>query len=454
MDDATLNKLASQLSRPGLVIRDLTGFEKYCQDATEESGEPLGLIFAETEADVIAVMSLASRCGIAIVPRGTGTGLSGGCVPSPGSLVLSLERMTEIKLDPERRLAKCGPGVITADLLKAAARFDLTYPPDPASFEECTLGGNVAENAGGLRCKRFGVTRDFVIGLRAVTADGGLLTTGVYNDNEAFGIGDVLIGSEGTLAVITEIALRLIPTPPTGSTILVAFDQAEGAAQAVSDITAAGVIPNVMEYLDGDAAACSNDYEPVAGLEDVAAILLFETAGERDAEQTSEILRICGKNRCSLSRQAKSKDEADELWRIRRNLSKAVRAAARFRFNEDIAVPVSRFTTMIAWVSRMNADSPIRINAFGHAGDGNLHVSFLSATGDDAERALIARLVEDLYRQTIKLGGTLTGEHGIGLHKGKYLPLEFDPPTLRAMQRFKNLFDPDRILNPGKLFDD
>ena len=453
MDDATLDILAAQLSRPGLLVRDLDGYEKYCHDATEETGEPRALAFAETEADVIAIMSFATKYRVAIVARGTGTGLSGGCVPSPGSLVLSLERMTEIEIDPDRRLARCGPGVITADLLKAAARFDLTYPPDPASYEECTLGGNVAENAGGLRCKRFGVTRDFVIGLKAVTIDGGLLTTGIYNDNEAFSVADVLIGSEGTLAVITEMALRLIPTPPPGTTLLAAFDNAEAAAQAVADITAAGVIPNIMEYLDGDAAKCSNDYEPVAGLDDVAAILLFETAGECDADQTARILDICRQNHCSLWRHAESRDEAEELWRIRRNLSKAVRAAARFRYNEDIAVPVSRFTTMIAYVSRINATSPIRINAFGHAGDGNLHVSFLSATGDDTERRLIAQLVEELYRETIKLGGTLTGEHGIGLHKGKYLPMEFTRPTLDAMRRLKSVFDPDQLLNPGKLFD-
>jgi len=453
MDDTTLDMLSSQLSAPDLLIRDLHGFEKYCHDATEQSGEPRALIFAESEADVVAVLTFATRNGIAVVARGTGTGLSGGCVPSPGSLVLSLERMTGIELDPDRGIARCGPGVITADLLKAAARFDLTYPPDPASYEECTLGGNVAENAGGLRCKRFGVTRDFVIGLKAVTADGGLLTTGLYNDREAFSIADILIGSEGTLAVVTEMALRLIPTPVAGSTILVAFDQAANAAQAVADVTAAGVIPNVMEYLDGDAARCSNNYEPVAGLEDVAAILLFETAGERDADQTSKIIEICRQNHCSLWRHAISKGEAEELWRIRRNLSKAVRAAAKFRYNEDIAVPVSRFTTMIAYVSRMNAESPTRINAFGHAGDGNLHVSFLSATGDDAERRLIAQQVEELYRQTIKLGGTLTGEHGIGLHKGKYLPLEFTTPTLDAMRHLKSVFDPDRILNPGKLLD-
>ncbi len=452
MDNATLDILAARLGRPELLVRDLQGYDKYCHDATEETGEPRALIFAETEADVVAVLRFANQHGIAVVARGTGTGLSGGCVPSMGSLVLSLERMTRIAIDPDRRLARCGPGVITADLLKAAARFDLTYPPDPASFEECTLGGNVAENAGGLRCKRFGVTRDFVIGLKAATIDGGLLNTGIYNDHEAFSISDVLIGSEGTLAVITEMALRLIPTPLPGTTILVAFEEPEEAAQAVADITAAGVIPNIMEYLDGDAARCSNDYEPVAGLDDVAAILLFETAGEQDAEQSSQIRKICRQNRCSLWRHAESRDQAEELWRVRRNLSKAVRAAARFRYNEDIAVPISRFTTMIAYVARMNEASPIRINAFGHAGDGNLHVSFLSDAGSDAERRLIAELVEELYRQTIRLGGTLTGEHGIGLHKGRYLPLEFTEPTLDAMKRLKSVFDPDHILNPGKLF--
>ena len=296
------------------------------------------------------------------------------------------------------------------------------------------------------------MTRDYIIGLRAVTADGGLLRTGVYNESEAFALSDVLIGSEGTLAIVTEIAVRLIPTPRRGSTILVAFDTPEDAARTVAEITAEGIIPTVMEYLDGDAADCSNRYERRDGLDDVAAILLLETSAERDRDQTEKITAICRANHSSYLRRETERAQAEELWRVRRNLSKAIRDAARFRYNEDIAVPISSFAAMIAFVAELNRRGPVRINAFGHAGDGNLHVSFLSMTGDNDELRLIAEGVERLYRQAVALGGTLTGEHGIGLHKGRFLPLEFDPPTLATMRAFKDVFDPHGILNPGKVF--
>ena len=452
MSPKDLLELAHSLSSREALITDLNGYEKYCQDATEEVGSPQALVFAQSESDVIAVMRFANKHHVPVVPRGTGTGLSGGAVPSDGCLLLSLERMRKLELDTKRRLAVCGPGVITKELMDAAAKHDLTYPPDPASYEECSLGGNVAENAGGLRCKRFGVTRDYVLGLRAVTIDGGVLTTGCYNPTEALALGDLLVGSEGTLAIVTEMTLRLIQTPSTGHTVLVAFDRPANAAQAVADITAAGIIPNVMEYLDGDAAECSNKYENLIGLDEVAAILLIETTGDLDGEQLECVSDICRANDCSYLRSASDPQKAAELWRVRRNLSKAIRDMGRFRYNEDVAVPVSKFSTLIAYVSELNAGGPIRVNAFGHAGDGNLHVSFLSMTGTDEERALIRTDVDKLYRKTIALGGTLTGEHGIGLHKGQYLSWEFDEATLKFMKGIKDVFDPSSDLNPGKVF--
>ncbi|HOP07173.1 MAG TPA: FAD-linked oxidase C-terminal domain-containing protein [candidate division Zixibacteria bacterium] len=448
-----IEKLRPLLSPAAELIVDLTGdYEKYRQDATEEQGNPAAAVLAASEADVIATMLFARERGLAVVPRGAGTGLSGGAVPAEGSIVLSVERMNEIRIDPKACRAVCGPGTITKDLLDAAAPYDLTYPPDPASYLECSLGGNVAENAGGLRCKRFGVTRDYVLGLRAITVEGTVLKTGCYNNNRGFNLGDLLIGSEGTLAIVTEMTLRLIPTPLRGSCILIAFDAETDAAQSVAQITRAGVIPTVMEYLDRDAAACSNRYEKTEGLDDVAAILLIETQGERDREQLEQVTEISRGNHCSFLRIEHDPAKIEELWRVRRNLSKAIRDVAIFRYNEDVAVPVSQFMTLIGFVAAENAAGPLRINAFGHAGDGNLHVSFLSMTGSNEEIALIAAARERLYRKTIELGGTLSGEHGIGSHKGVYLPWEFDAVTLGAMRSLKDLFDPTLQINPGKIF--
>ncbi len=446
------DKLAAQLKDPSSLLTNLDGREEYFKDATEESVRPTAVVLAQCEPDVIATVRFAHRAGMPVVGRGAGTGLSGGCVPDESSIVLSLEKMKKLEVNPARRLAICGPGVITKELMDVAAPHGLTYPPDPASYEECTLGGNIAENAGGLRCKRFGVTRDYIIGLKAVTADGSLIRTGIFAKHQGFNLQDVLIGSEGTLAIVTEIAVRLIPTPSTGSTILVAFDDPADAGRTVADITAAGIIPTVLEYIDGDAADCSNEYEKTDGLDRVGAILLIETSAEHRERQTATIRGFCESNRCSYLRHEDNPERASELWRIRRNLSKAVSEMAAIRYNEDVAVPVSRFMDLIAWVADMNATGPLRVNAFGHAGDGNLHVSFLSMSGDLAEKRLIHEGVEKLFRKTLELGGTLSGEHGIGKHKAPYLHWEFDEATVGAMKAVKSVLDPGKLLNPGKIF--
>lgn len=448
------DKLAAKLKDPSSLRTQLDGLEDYFKDATEESVRPTAIMFAECESDVIATVRFAHEVGLPIVARGTGTGLSGGCVPTKDAIVLSLERMKKLEVFPGRTLAICGPGVITKELLDAAAVHGLTYPPDPASYEECTLGGNVAENAGGLRCKRFGVTRDYITGLKAVTADGMVLGTGYYSEQQGFNYHDLLIGSEGTLAIVTEIAVRLIPTPMVGSTLLVSFDDPADAGRTVADIIAAGIVPNVMEYIDGDAADCSNNYEKIDGLERAGAILLLETSGERDEQQIEAIRKLCKRNCCSHLQVASDDKSADVLWRVRRNLSKAIKEMAKVRYNEDVAVPVSQFMTLVSFVAQMNAKSPLRINAFGHAGDGNLHVSFLSMKDGPEEKKLIHEGVEELFHKTLELGGTLSGEHGIGRHKAPYLHWEFDPSTLAAMKTVKKVFDCGNMMNPGKVFTD
>jgi glycolate oxidase len=390
--------------------------------------------------------------GIPVTTRGAGTGLSGGAVASPGALLLSTENLKEIEIFPEEKIAFCGPGAITKALQDRAEEFGLTYPPDPASYEESSMGGNVAENAGGLRCKRYGVTKDYVIGLEAVTASGELLKTGYFTGYRGFSLTDVLIGSEGTLAIITRIAVRLVPAPGKGATILAVFDSMPSAARTVRDITTSGLIPTVMEFIDADAAACSIDYEDSAGLERPGSTLLMETSEHGIVDETRRIEQFCRKNGAIHLAVETEPTRVDELWRIRRNISRAVKARAGYAMSEDVVVPNSRFPDLVAWVAEENHRSPLRINSFGHAGDGNLHVYFISEDGSDADLRLIDEGVERLMRKTLELGGTLSGEHGIGLAKRKYLHLEFDRATIAFMEGLREIFDPGRLLNPDKLF--
>jgi glycolate oxidase len=448
-----IEQLHRLLKSPDSLLSGESIEEKYTHDATSFLAVPNALLIAETVEDVVTAVCFCASHGISITPRGAGTGLSGGCIVSPGALLLSVEKLRDLEIYPDQKLALCGPGVITKDLQDAAAVHGLTYPPDPASYEESSLGGNVAENAGGLRCKRYGVTKDYVLGIEAVLADGSLLKTGYFIAERGFALGDLLIGSEGTLGIITRIALKLINLPGRGETILVAFDDPQMGAQTVSDINTAGILPTVMEFLDGDAAACSNQYEKSDGFDQkVAAILLFETSDRDSHGQTTQIKRICEKNHCTYWRCESDQEQAEKLWRIRRNLSKAIKAMAGLRISEDVAVPNSRFPDIVALVARMNQQSPLRINAFGHAGDGNLHVNFLAEEDNPANRQEIEKWVGNLMRQTIALGGTLTGEHGIGLAKRHLIGLEFDRATLKLMNDIKITFDVLTGLNPDKLY--
>ncbi len=452
MSKLALKELSALLKNKSAILTDLSTLGKYLKDATEITGECEALVMAESEDDVVNTINFARKNNLSIVPRGAGTGLSGGCVPNQGSIVLSTEKINHLRIDTEKKTAVVGPGVITKQLQEEAAKFKLAYPPDPASLAESTIGGNVAEGAGGLRCKRFGVTKDYVLGIRGVSSAGEIIQTGCYNDDKGFAFTDIFNASEGTLVVITEITLRLTDIVPGGDTFLVAFESPKDAAQTVSDITGAGIIPNVMEFLDGDAAECSNKYEKTEGLDKVAAILLIESTKEGGDMQIEQIKHFCKKNHSSFFRHESDPQQVEKLWKIRRNLSKASKQMSKIRISEDVAVPISKFPDLVEYVSYMNETSKLRINSFGHAGDGNLHVNILSDDESKAGRELIEHEIERLLRKTVELGGTLTGEHGIGLAKRRYLGLEFDTPTINYMKKLKEVFDPVNLFNPGKIF--
>lgn len=452
MTSAALEELSSLFQNKSAVVTDFKSHESYLHDATELTGESDAIVFAENENDVINCIKFAVKNNLSIVARGAGTGLSGGCVPNKGSIVLSTEKINHLKIDEKLRTAIAGPGVITKHLQDGAAKYNLSYPPDPASYAESTIGGNVAEGAGGLRCKRFGVTKDYVLGIKGITSNGETIATGCYTDERGFNLNDIINASEGTLIVITEITLRLIKITPPGETFLIAFNSPKDAARTVSDITGAGIIPTVMEFLDGDAAECSNNYEKTEGLDKVAAILLIESNPDGGPAQVAAIRQFCEKNNCTYFRQESDPQKADRLWKIRRNLSKAVKQMSKIRISEDVAVTNSKFPELVEFVAEMNRSSNLRINSFGHAGDGNLHVNFMSEDDSPAGREIIEREIERLLKKTVELGGTLTGEHGIGLAKSQYLGLEFDQNTINYMKALKEIFDAKTVLNPGKIF--
>ncbi|MEW5795991.1 MAG: FAD-linked oxidase C-terminal domain-containing protein [Candidatus Zixiibacteriota bacterium] len=451
MNQTQAERLRGLLKAPETLLAGTNIDPKYFRDATKYEAVPSALLMAESVEDIVTAVRFCAAEHIPITARGAGTGLSGGCVVSPQGLLVSTEKLRRLDILRDQQIAICGPGVITKELQNAAAKYGLTYPPDPASYEECTLGGNVAENAGGLRCKRYGVTRDYVLGLEAVLPDSSMLKTGYFNQSRGFSLGDIIVGSEGTLGIITNLALLLNPLPGRGETILVAFDDPKSGAQTVSDINTAGIVPTVMEFLDGDAAACSKEYEKSEGFDRAAAILLLETSDKDASDQALQIRQICEKNHCSYLRSESDPGRAEELWRVRRNISKAVKAMAGLRVSEDVAVPNSRFPDLVGFVAEMNRQSRLRINSFGHAGDGNLHVNFLAPTDSEADRREVDKWVEKLMRKTIELGGTLTGEHGIGLAKRHLMTLEFNRPALDLMATIKVVFDPGHLLNPDKL---
>jgi glycolate oxidase len=423
--------------------------QEYTRDAMEEVYTPDVLFYAESESDIITAVQLCREINLPLIARGAGTGYTGGALAVSGGLLLSGERMKKLVIDPQAKTATVGPGVITSDLMAAAEEHNLFYPPDPASYKESTIGGNVAECAGGLRCKKYGVTKDYLVALRAVDASGRIFST---NQISPYGLSDILIGSEGTLCLFSEFTLRLIDRPQPGRTVQVGFNDPVDAASTVAEIIRRGIVPAIMEYMDGDAIACANAYEPEHAVDGCAAMLLMETDGAGAASEADEIIYIARSHSPAILREETDPGERENLWSTRRNISKAVKQMARKKISEDVCVLPSRLPELVACVKELADSLSIRINCFGHAGDGNLHVNFLSESGSPKEAAEIDSAVDRLFRKTLELQGTLTGEHGIGISKKSYLELEFDQPTLSFMRRLKRCFDPYQALNPGKIF--
>lgn len=437
----------------------LTLEERMCYgyDGTFRTHVPDFVARPVSTSEVQAIMRLAAKEGIAVIPRGAGTGLSGGSVPVQGGLVLDLTKMNNIlEIDRENLIAVVEPGVITGDLHQAVEQYGLYYPPDPSSLKTCTIGGNIAEGAGGPRAVKYGVTRDYVLGLEVVTADGTLLHTGgrTVKNVTGYDLTRLLVGSEGTLGVITKAILRLVPKPAAKRTLLAVFPVLDDAARTVSLIMSHGIVPASLELMDDVTIKCVENYLHIGLPTDVEAILLIEIDGEPEilTRQTALISDFCRDAGAREIKAAQNAREAEELWRARRAVSPAIVQLKPTKISEDATVPRTRIPEMIRRLKGIAAKYNLQMAIFGHAGDGNLHPNILADRRDQEEMTRVEKAVAELFAVTIELGGTLSGEHGIGLMKAPFMKIEFRAEELRYYQAVKQAFDPQNILNPGKIF--
>jgi glycolate oxidase len=439
------------------LLSERSETERFRFDETEymRPGWPLAVAFPETTADVSTIVGLAAEHHIAIVPRGAGSGLSGGAIAVEGALTVVMTKMNHIvEIDRGNLVAVVQPGVVNADLGRAAAEVGLFYPPDPASFEWCTIGGNLAENSGGLRCVKYGVTRDFVLGLEVVLADGSVIRTGGRNvkDVAGYSLTGLFVGSEGTLGIITEATLRLLAAPGPKLTMLAFFPTVRAAGEAVAAMTQAGVVPATLELMDQFTIRAVDEAQHLDLDRDAGAMLMIESdahgvAAREELDRAGEACEACGAS--SIVRAA-DPVEADWLREARRKAHWALEQAGVARM-DDVGVPRDRIPDMLAAIERISAAHALPVGVFGHAGDGNLHPTFVVDRDDPTAEARIDAARASIYQEAIALGGTITGEHGTGVAKKGYLEMQRGKDAVRAMRAIKNALDPQGIFNPGKV---
>ncbi|THB80427.1 MAG: FAD-binding protein [Desulfobacteraceae bacterium] len=453
----TVFKQLEQITGPTFCTRKKEECLVYSYDAAGDSHLPDAVVFPGNEDQVSQIMALATRHRFPVIPRGSGSGMTGGAIPVMGGVVMVFNRMNRIiDIDTENMLIRVEPGVITQDIHKAVEKLGLFYPPDPASSAVCTIGGNIGECAGGPRAVKYGVTRDYVLGLRAVLPSGNIITTGVDTAKGVAGydLTRLLTGSEGTLAVVTQVTLKLLPKPAKVKTLAVLFEDIEHAARTVSGIMNQALIPRCVEFLDEASINLVRDYFEFDVPRDIRALLIIEVDGSAQMVESDfqTVQDFCTQMGAAQMITARTPEEAASLWKGRKALSPALYRIANTKINEDIVVPIKHIPTMVRYLENIQKDTGLTIVSFGHAGDGNIHCNIMYDKTDEAQTQLAKKAVDDLFRKTLALGGTITGEHGVGTTKQKYLPWELDDTQIALMKGIKQVFDPDRILNPGKIF--
>jgi glycolate oxidase len=444
-----------QALAPDRVLTSPEDMLVYSYDGTWVVGRPEIVVTPLDTQEVAKVVRIAGDEGIPIVPRGAASGLAGGAVPLFGGIVVNLTRMNRIlDIDKVNMTVITQPGVVTATLQAAVEREGLFYPPDPASLRQSTIGGNVATSAGGPRCLKYGVTRDYVLGLEAVLPSGEIVRTGALTAKNVTGydLTHLFVGSEGTLGIVTEATLRLIPQPRARRTVMADFADVSSAANSVTDVLNAGIVPCAMELMDNTTVSIVEEYIHAGLNTEAGALLLIEVDGEEEVvpRQAEEIATICG-NRATSVRQARDQKEADTFWNARRVVAAAFGKLRPNRLGEDIAVPRSKIPEAIERIRDIGIEHDLTIAIFGHAGDGNLHPNILVDLRNEDETRRTLAAAEEIFKVAMQLGGVLSGEHGIGVLKRDYLADNLHPQALAMMRAIKKTIDPKNIMNPGKV---
>ena len=451
--DRLVDALGKDKVKTSIVERKL-----YSYDATPipiERAVPSAVIFPESREDVVRLVEVCYEEDIPIFPRGAGSGLTGGAVPtSEKGVVVSFERMNRFEVDVENATAKVQPGVITYEFQEYVEKLGLFYPPDPSSFKYSTIGGNIAENAGGPRCLKYGVTREYVLGIEAVIKEGKVVRTGnpILKDVAGYDITKLFVGSEGTLGLLTEATLKLIPKPQARATALALFNDLETVGRAVTRIMTSGIFPSALEFMDRDAIRAVEDYKPVGLPKDVEALLLIEVDGSKTAvgEQIEEVRALLSEMGVEV-KVAQDEESAQRLWTARKNLGPALGNLRTGKINEDIVFPRTYLAEALPKLREIAKKYNLLMVVFGHIGDGNLHVNLLYDKSNREEEERAERAVDEVFELALSYQGSITGEHGVGLTKKKFLRWQFGETGYELLKGIKLLFDPKNLFNPGKV---